>query len=198
MEKEKMKCPKGHGVMEIIKKEKQGTFRGVEISYPVEIFQCPACSLEASTMDQTTKIQKAMADSYRRKAGLLSGPEIVAGRTKLGLTQRGLADRMKVGIASIKRWEGAIIQSRSMDAMLRHALAGQICGDPCTGNRPLSIPRVKLTLRQLERELQRKVLRKGDRMLFAAKYAWYIDMVGFREMGRSVTGAPCLSTVRLS
>ena len=26
-------------------------------------------------------------------------------------------------------------------------------------------------------------------MLFAAKYAWYIDMLSFRETGRSITGA---------
>lgn len=32
-------------------------------------------------------------------------------------------------------------------------------------------------------------MKKGDKMLFAAKYAWYIDMLSFREMGRSVTGA---------
>jgi putative zinc finger/helix-turn-helix YgiT family protein len=189
MEKEKMKCPREHGGMEIIKKEKQAIFRGVEVSYPVEIFQCPVCSLEAGTMDQTAEIQKTIADAYRKKIGLLTSREIVAGRTKLGLTQQGLADRMRVGIASIKRWEGAIIQSMSMETMLRHTLAGEICGDPCTGNRPFSTPRVKLALKQLERELRRKVLKKGDKMLFAAKYAWYIDMLGFREMGRSITGA---------
>lgn len=189
MEKERMKCPKGHGVMKIIKKEKRATFREVEISYPMEIFQCPVCSLEAGTMAQTAEIQKTIADTYRKKIGLLTSREIVAGRIKLGLTQQGLADRMRVGIASIKRWEGAIIQSRSMEAMMRHALAGEICGDPCTGNRPFSIPRVKLALQQLGRELRRTVLKKGDKMLFAAKYAWYIDMLGFREMGRSITGA---------
>ncbi len=189
MERERMKCPKGHGVMEIVKKEKQTTFRDVEISYPVELFQCPVCSLEVGTMDQAAEIQKTMADAYRRKVGLLTSRDIVTGRSKLGLTQQGFAERTKVGIASIKRWEGAIIQSKSMDAMLRYAIERGISGDPCTGNRPFSIPRVKLALHQIERELQRKVLKKGDKMLFAAKYAWYIDMLSFREMGRSITGA---------
>lgn len=189
MKKERMKCPKGHGVMEITRKEKQTTFRGVEITYPVEIFQCPVCSLEVGTIGQTAEIQKTVADAYRSKIGLLTSREIVAGRTKLRIAQQGLADRMKVGIASIKRWEGATIQTKSMDTMLRHALTGEICGDSCTGNRPFSIPRVKLALHQLEQEVQRKVLKKGDKMLFAAKYAWYIDMLSFREMGRSITGA---------
>lgn len=184
-----MKCPKGHGAMRIFKKEKQATFRGVEITYPVEVFRCPVCSLEAGTLDQTAVIQKAMADAYRKKKGLLTSQEIADGRKRLGLTQQAFADRTKLGIASIKRWEGAIIQTGSMNEMLRHALAGGTCGDPCTGNRPFSLPRIKLALQQLQRELRRRVLKKGDRMLFAAKYAWYIDMLGFREMGRSITGA---------
>jgi len=189
MDKEKMKCPKCHREMEIVRKQMKSTFRGVEISYPVEIFICPACSLEAGTLGQTASVQKAIADSYRRVMGLLTSSEIVDGRTKLGLAQQGLADKMKVGIASIKRWEGATIQTRSMDTMLRHALAGETCGDVCTGNRQFSIPRIKLSLHQLEQEVQRKVLKKGDKMLFAAKYAWYIDMLSFREIGRSITGA---------
>jgi len=190
MEKEKMKCPKGHGAMEIVKKEKHATFRDVEINYLVKIFQCPVCSLEVGTLGQTAEIQKTIADAYRKKMGLLTSREIVDGRTKLGLTtQQGLADRMRVGIASIKRWEGAIIQSKSMDAMLRHTLVGEICGDPFTGNRLFSIPRIKLALHQLSRELGRKILKKGDRMLFAAKYSWYLDMVAFKETGRSITGA---------
>lgn len=189
MEKERMKCPKCRATMGIVRKEKKTTFRGVEISYPIEIFQCPVCSTEAGTMGQTAEIQKAIADAYRRNVGLLTSREIVDGRTKLKLAQQGLADKMKVGIASIKRWEGATIQTKSMDTMLRHALAGEICGDVYTGNRPFSIPRVKLALNQLEQEVQKKILKKGDKMLFAAKYAWYIDMLAFRETGRSITGA---------
>jgi len=175
--------------MEIVRKDNRVTYRGIEINFPAEIFTCPVCMLEAGTLEQTAAVQKAIADAYRKRAGLLNSKEIQDGRAKLGLTQQGLADRMKVGIASIKRWESAIIQSRSMDAMLRHALIGEICGDPCTGNRPFSIPRIKLALQQLGRELGRKILKKGDRMLFAAKYSWYIDMVSFRETGRSITGA---------
>jgi len=55
-----LKCPRGHGTTEIVMEEKQAVFRGVEISYSVEIFRCPACSLEAATMDQMAEIQKAL------------------------------------------------------------------------------------------------------------------------------------------
>ncbi|MCP4351697.1 MAG: hypothetical protein GY795_40035 [Desulfobacterales bacterium] len=34
-----------------------------------------------------------------------------------------IAEKMAVGIASIKRWEGGLIQTRSMDKALRAALS---------------------------------------------------------------------------
>ena len=56
-----------------------------------------------------------MSDAYRSKVGLLSGSEIKQFRKKFNLTQESLAKKMTVGVASIKRWEGGIIQSKSMD-----------------------------------------------------------------------------------
>ena len=184
-----LNCPSGHGEMKIKRKLNHIKFRGVDISYTVDCYVCQTCSLEAGTLGQTAETQKAIADAYRKKVGLLTSTELVDYRKKHKLTQEDLANRMNVGIASIKRWEGSIIQSRSMDKMLRFTLSGGICGDPCAGNRPFSIPRIKIVMKQLEMELKRKVLKKGDKMLFASKYAWYIDMVAFRETGQSMTGA---------
>lgn len=187
----KLDCPNDDGEMKLVIKQKQTTFRGLDISYPVECFVCPKCSLEVGTLEQAAVTQKAIADAYREKTGLLKSSEIVKGRSSRRLTQEALAKRMQVGIASIKRWEGSIVQSKSMDRMLRQALLGEICGDSLTGNRTFSIPRVKLALRCLESELRtkKKILRENDRMLYAAKYTWYLDMVSFREMGQSITGA---------
>jgi len=42
---------------------------------------------------------------------------------------------------------------------------------------------------ELENTLGKKVLKKNDKMLFAAKYLWYADMVAHRETGQSMTGA---------
>ncbi|HVO68058.1 MAG TPA: type II TA system antitoxin MqsA family protein [Syntrophales bacterium] len=184
-----LNCPSGHGEMKIKRKLNHIKFRGVDISYPVDCYVCPTCALEAGTLKQTGETQKAIADAYRKKVGLLTSEELVEYRKKHKLTQEDLANRMNVGVASIKRWEGAIIQSKSMNKMLRFTLSGGISGDPCTGNRPFSIPRIKIVMNQLELELKRKVLKKGDKMLFASKYAWYIDMVAFRETGQSMTGA---------
>jgi len=189
MEKKKLSCPANHGEMKLTNKRKCMNFKGVDIDYLVDCFICPTCGLEAGTLSQGTDIQKTIADAYRKKVGLMSGNEIIEGRKKKNFTQGALANNMKVGIASIKRWEGGIIQSKSMDKMLRQALSGELCGDLLTGNRPLLIPRIKLALRYLEKVTDRKVLKENDRMLYAAKYMWYIDMGAYRETGQSVTGA---------
>jgi hypothetical protein len=32
-------------------------------------------------------------------------------------------------------------------------------------------------------------LKKNDKLLFAAKYLWYVDMLAFKTLGRSMTGS---------
>lgn len=190
MKSPNLNCPNDNGEMTLIVKQKQTNFRGLDISYPVECLVCEKCGLEVGTLEQAAATQRAMADAYREKAGLLKSSEIVKARNNRRLTQDTLAKRMQVGIASIKRWEGSIIQSKSMDRMLRQALLGEFCGDSLTGNRTFSIPRVKLALRCLEGALHtKKIIRENDRTLYAAKYVWYMDMVSFRESGQSITGA---------
>jgi putative zinc finger/helix-turn-helix YgiT family protein len=185
----KIECPKGHGKMVIRKIIEKIDFRGVSIKLPVEQYICRVCGTKAGTAEQTDIIQKAIADAYRKSVGLLTGKEIVEGRKKMDITQAILAERMNVGIASIKRWERSSIQSKSMDHALRIALGGQSVGDSCTGNRTFSIPRIKLVVKEFESALGKHILKKNDKMLFAVKYLWYADMVAHRETGESMTGA---------
>jgi putative zinc finger/helix-turn-helix YgiT family protein len=182
-------CPHDNKKMALEKSIKQMEFRGKNIAVPMEQYKCRECGVEAGTVEQAAGIQKKIADGYRKSAGLLTGEEIVARRNKLGLTQEELAKRMHVGIASIKRWEGGAIQTQSMDRALRIALGGESIGDNCTGNREFSLARIKLVLTKIESILERKIFKKNDRMLYAAKYLWYADMVAHRETGQSLTGA---------
>lgn len=56
----------------------------------------------------------------RRLAGLLQPAEIRGHREALKLTQKALAQALRVGEATLSRWEtGAQIQQRSMDLLLR-------------------------------------------------------------------------------
>ena len=184
-----MNCPNGHSKMVLKKAKKRVIFRGLDLSVPIKQYVCAVCGVEVGTINQTADIQKAISDAYRKAANLLTGKEIVETRKRLKLTQEALAKRMNVGIASIKRWEGGTIQSKSMDHALRIALGGQSVGDSCTGNRPFSIPRIKLVLGEFESVLGKHILKKNDKMLFAAKYLWYADMVAHRETGESMTGS---------
>ena len=181
-------CPNDHGAMEIKKLDKSMIFRGVNIKFQVEHYVCSVCGIEVGSIEQAAVTQRAISDAYRKKVGLLTSEEIREGRERLGLTQKALAEQMSVGIASIKRWEGGLIQNKSMDQVLRMALQGQVVGNIYTGNREFSIVRIKLVLKQTEFTLHKKLLVQNDRLLYAAKYLWYADMVAFRELGQSMTG----------
>jgi putative zinc finger/helix-turn-helix YgiT family protein len=184
-----LNCPKGHGPMELKKLYKKKTFKGVDIEYPAEASVCPECGLEAGTVQSAGDVQRAIADAYRTKAGLLAGHEIRSLREARGLTQQQLADVMNLGIASIKRWETGMIQSKSMDHALRMQLQCTIRSDNYTGNREISLPRIKLVAKTFEAILGRRLLKSGDKLLFLAKYLWYADMLAFRQLGRGLTGA---------
>jgi len=189
MPMKEMTCPKGHGNMKPTRIERTTTFRGVDVGYKTDGYACPLCGLEAATVAQAGKTQRAISDAYRKKMDLLTGEEIRRQRKEKGLTQQGLADLMKVGVASIKRWETGLIQSKAMDHALRVHLQGPEFTNIHSGNRELSIPRIKLVIRALEKRLRRRLLKKTDKMLFGAKYLWYADMLAFRNLGASMTGA---------
>ena len=189
MEIKTMTCPNGHGKMSSEKIDKTVHFRGMDIKFQAEHYVCPVCGIEAGDIDQTATTQRAISDVYRKAVNLLTGKQIREGRKELKLSQEALAKRMNVGIASIKRWEGGLIQTKAMDRALRLALRGQMPGDNYTGNRTFSIPRIKLVMREFESILGKRILKKRDKMLFAAKYLWYADMLAFRELGESMTGS---------
>ncbi len=182
-------CPRGHGPMEPRKLRKEKTFKGVDINYTVEAFVCPLCGLEAGTVLTAGGVQRAIADAYRAKTGLLTSGEIQSLRVAKRLTQQQLADAMHVGIASIKRWETGLIQSKSMDYALRMQLQGDIRPDNHTGNREIELARIKLIAGAFEGILGKRLLKAGDKFLFLAKYLWYADMLAFRELGKGITGA---------
>jgi putative zinc finger/helix-turn-helix YgiT family protein len=175
--------------MELKTIERVTNFRGVDVTYETDVYVCSECGLEAATVAQAGETQRAISDAYREKVNLITGEKIRALRKDRGLNQQELADLLKVGVASIKRWETGLIQSKAMDQALRVHLQGNDFTKFHSGNRELSIPRIKLVVREFERRLGRKLLKKTDKMLFAAKYLWYADMLALRDLGKSMTGA---------
>ena len=184
-----LNCPRGHGAMILRPGKKEVTFKGVDLTVDVDSYICPECGIEAGTTETSGALQNAIADEYRLKQGLLTSDEIRELRKARNLTQLQLAEIMNVGIASIKRWETGTVQSASMDHALRMQLQCRIQADNYSGNREISLERIKLVARHLEKLLGKKLLKIADKFLFLAKYLWYADFLSFRQLGRSMTGA---------
>jgi len=169
--------------------DKTISFKGEKLDIQFETYVCEDCDLHVGTVEQTAVIQNLIADAYRKKVGLLTGQEIREKREELGISQKELAKRSGVGIASIKRWEKGIIQTKSMNAALRLAFDGTMVGNDYTGNRPFSISRIKSVMKEFARRLGFGFLQDGDMMLFDAKYVWYADLLACQLLGKSLTGA---------
>ena len=182
-------CPKCNGRVALTQTDKTVQLRGEDLDLQFEEYACEDCQTRVGTIGQASIIQNLIADAYREKVGLLTGEEIRKKREELGISQKKLAEMAGIGIASIKRWENGIIQTKSMDAALKLAFRGKECGNNYTGNRSFSIRRVKLVMKEFEKMLPFEFLQEGDRMLFDAKYSWYGDFLAYQELGKSLTGA---------
>lgn len=186
-----MICPNEHGTMKIDRRAVETSFRGKAVRYDAEFWVCNVCGLEVEDLLLAAENQRALSDAYRIAAGLLTGREIVKKRKRLEWSQDDLARAINVGVASVKRWERGQIQTPVMDQALRAVFDGMPNNcDFQTGNRPLSLGRIKLVLTNLGKQLKRDLLKgRENRLLYAAKYLWYADMLSFRETGHSMTGS---------
>lgn len=189
MDTQNISCPRGHSDLEAQKAVKETTFRGEHIEYEIDVYVCRECGIEIGTLDQAAKAQLAIAEAYKKRAGLLTSADIKENRKRLGWSQKKLAQMTGLGISSIKRWELGIIQTKPMDSLLRRAFDGHKTGNYYIGNRMLSLERVNLVMMEFEKHLGFSFLQDGDMLLYDAKYIWFADMVAHRELGRSMTGA---------
>jgi putative zinc finger/helix-turn-helix YgiT family protein len=175
--------------MKAKKVERSVLFKGIEVNIIEDAFVCQKCKLSAGTVQSAGKIQCAIAEAYRQQVGLLTGEDIKRIRKEKEMTQEDLAELSGFGVASIKRWETGAIQTQSADKTLRLHLLEGYHENSLTGNRNLSIPRIRLVGNTFKVALGRAILIANDQMLFAAKYLWYADMLAKKELGRSMTGA---------
>ncbi|MBL8793512.1 MAG: helix-turn-helix domain-containing protein [Planctomycetia bacterium] len=82
----------------------------------LEVPQCANCGETVIT----TAIDDKINDVLRAKLRLLSPDQIREGIDNLGLKQQEFAERLGVAPETISRWvNGALIQSRAMDNLLR-------------------------------------------------------------------------------
>jgi putative zinc finger/helix-turn-helix YgiT family protein len=189
MKKLQNNCPAGHGEMQMATVTNEIEFRGVQISYQLGSLVCKECGMTRSTIEQTADSQVAIADAYRRAVGLLTGNEIKHYREQLSLSQQQLADRAQCSKMSIVRWENGVVQKPASDKALRDILCPQHAQNEFSGNRTLSLGRIKLVYQEFEKYVPYELLIPGDKGLYAAKNCWYADLVAYRELGIGMTGA---------
>jgi putative zinc finger/helix-turn-helix YgiT family protein len=90
-------------------------FKGETITASSPAYVCDNCRFVLTDTEQMNMFRRAVADEYRVMKGLLTSEEIRTCRERLKMSQAEFADYLKVGIASIKRWETYFIQDESQD-----------------------------------------------------------------------------------
>jgi putative zinc finger/helix-turn-helix YgiT family protein len=93
--------------------------RGEQIPVRTMALVCSRCGAQAFNEEQSKAYTIASADEYRSKHGLLTSAELRDIRGRLSLSQQAFAAFLKVGIASVKRWEAGLIQDEAMDELIR-------------------------------------------------------------------------------
>lgn len=109
----------GRGTMAARDAEVRGEVRGEAVVVRTEAMVCSRCGFQSLTDQQSEEYVARSADAYRESKGLLTGRELRALRDRLGMNQVAFAHYLKVGVASIKRWELGLIQDHAMDELIR-------------------------------------------------------------------------------
>ena len=94
-------------------------FRGEKLDVTAPVSVCQACGWQTMGPGQTDELRRLTADAYRANHGLLTSAEIVGRRTRLAMNQREFAAFLRVGEASVKRWETWQVQDASSDELIR-------------------------------------------------------------------------------
>jgi putative zinc finger/helix-turn-helix YgiT family protein len=167
--------------------------KGEEVEVIVPCHVCKKCESPLMDGKQMNTLRKAAADKYRELHGLLTSKEIVQYRKALGMSQTAFANYLKVGEASIKRWETYYIQDPSQDALIRlkcdeayaehNALEVHWKSHPPdieSGNRPFCL--------ELFKQAACFLIGVAKSPLFLNKLMFYIDFKHYQLYGRSITG----------
>lgn len=93
--------------------------KGEEVEVVVPSFVCTKCQTPLMDGDQMNVLRRSAADKYRKRHNLLTSEEIIKYRALLGMSQAAFANYLKVGEASIKRWETYYVQDVVQDDHIR-------------------------------------------------------------------------------
>jgi putative zinc finger/helix-turn-helix YgiT family protein len=93
--------------------------RGEKLTVRSEAMICNRCGAHVLNDRQSAAYTVAISDAYRLKHGLLTSEDLKGVRSRLELSQAAFARFLKVGVASVKRWEAGLIQDEAHDQLIR-------------------------------------------------------------------------------
>jgi putative zinc finger/helix-turn-helix YgiT family protein len=167
--------------------------KGEEVEVVVPSFVCTNCQTPLMDGEQMNLLRRSAADKYRKQHNLLTSEEIVKYRALLGMSQTAFANYLKVGEASIKRWETCYVQDVVQDDHIRlkcdeayaelNALEvhwKSYCSNIYSGNRTFCLELFKQAVRYL--------IEYTKSPLFLNKALFYADFKHFQLHGIGITG----------
>lgn len=168
--------------------------KGEIVEVVVSAMVCVKCHAPLMNDEQMSELRKITADAYRRAHGLLTSEEIIHFRSLFGMSQAAFAHYLKVGEASIKRWETYFIQEVGQDEHIRlkcdeayaewsalHVHWKSCPPDIYNGNRRFSWELFKQAVRYL--------IQFTKSPLFLNKALFYADFKHYQLYNVSITGA---------
>jgi putative zinc finger/helix-turn-helix YgiT family protein len=168
--------------------------KGEEVEVVVPAMVCTKCNTPLMDDGQMSVLRRAAADAYRRAHKLLTSEEILYFRSLFGMSQAAFANYLKVGEASIKRWETYFVQDAGQNEHIRlkcdeayaeHS-ALNVCWkshppDEYSGNRRFSWELFKQAVKYL--------IKYTKSTLFLNKALFYADFKHYQLYGEGITGA---------
>ncbi len=117
-------CPNCEKVapLRIVQKIEELDVRGELISVEVEFFQCQECGEEFENSKLSSDPYETAYRIYRERKGMLQPEEIREFRLKRGLTQKEFSELLRIGIATLNRYENGALQSEAHDRAIRLAI----------------------------------------------------------------------------
>lgn len=97
----------------------EGEVRGETYSVRMRGRVCPDDGYKTIEGSDMPEFARLLSDKYRAAHGLLTSEEIRRRRKRLGMSQQQLANYLRVGVASVKRWEMGKIQDKRLDDEIR-------------------------------------------------------------------------------
>lgn len=94
-------------------------FRDENFTVKAPAMACKQCGWLTMTDAQADLLSLKVAEAYRKKHELLTSADIIETRNRFGLSQKAFAQRLSVGVASLKRWETGFVQEKSSDTLIR-------------------------------------------------------------------------------